>query len=165
MTVLPANAFEFLSHSSEQTRRLGMRLGALLQPGHVVCLQGELGAGKTTFVQGLAAGWGSLDDVSSPTFILVNVYRRADGNQLFHFDTYRIESAPEAEELDLDAMLSAGPLVIEWPERMAALLPDEKLWIKLEYVDDDRRQLTFLPSGKNYENMLEHFRKSSFGNY
>jgi len=165
MPVLPANAFDFLSHGSEQTRRLGMRLGALLQAGDVVCLQGELGAGKTTFVQGLAAGWGSLDDVSSPTFILINIYRRSDGGQLFHFDTYRIESAPEAEELDLDAMLSAGPLVIEWPERMAAVLPDERLWIRLEYVDEDLRRLTFLPAGKNYEKMLEHFRKSSFGNY
>jgi len=163
MPVLPANAFDFLSHSPEQTRRLGMRLGALLCTGDVVCLQGELGAGKTTFVQGLAAGWGSLDAVSSPTFILVNVYRRANGGQLFHFDTYRIESAPEAEELDLDAMLGAGPLVIEWPERMAGVLPAERLWIKLEHVDDDRRQLTFLPAGKHYENLLGDFRQSSFG--
>ena len=163
MPVLPANAFDFLSHSPEQTRRLGMRLGALLQTGDVVCLQGELGAGKTTFVQGLAAGWGSLDAVSSPTFILVNVYRRADGDQLFHFDTYRIESASEAEELDLDAMLSAGPLVIEWPERMLAVLPTERLWIRLEHVDDDRRQLTFLPAGKHYETLAHDFRQSSFG--
>ena len=163
MPVLSANSFDFLSHSPEQTRRLGMRLGALLQTGDVVCLQGELGAGKTTLVQGLAAGWGSLDAVSSPTFILVNIYRRPDEGQLFHFDTYRIESAPEAEELDLDAMLNDGPLVIEWPERMAGVLPDERLWIKLEYVDEDRRQLTFIPMGKNYETLLENFRKSSFG--
>jgi tRNA threonylcarbamoyladenosine biosynthesis protein TsaE len=163
MPVLPANAFDFLSHSPEQTRRLGMRLGAFLQAGDVVCLQGDLGAGKTTFVQGLAAGWGSLDAVSSPTFILVNLYRRADGGQLFHFDTYRVESTLEAEELDLDAMFSAGPLVIEWPERMAGVLPAEQLWIKLEHVDSDRRKLTFLPSGKRYENLLGDFRQSSFG--
>ena len=163
MPVLPANAFDFLSHSSEQTRRLGMRIGALLHTGDVVCLQGELGSGKTTFAQGLAAGWGSLDDVSSPTFILVNVYRHADGSQLFHLDTYRIESTMEAEDLDLDAMLNAGPLVIEWPERMAGILPPERLWIKLEYVDDDCRQLTFLPTGKKYENLLAQFRRSSFG--
>ena len=163
MPILDAYTFEFFSRSPEQTRRLGMRLGALLQTGDVVCLQGELGAGKTTFVQGLASGWGSLDAVSSPTFILVNVYRRADESQLFHFDTYRIDSASEAEELDLDAMLSAGPLVIEWPERMAGVLPDERLWIKLEYVDEDRRQLTFLPAGKNYVELLANFRKSSFG--
>ncbi len=163
MPVLTDKAFDFLSHSSEQTRRLGMRLGALLQPGNVICLQGDLGAGKTTFVQGLAAGWGSLDAVTSPTFILVNVYRRGDGSQLFHFDTYRIESAPEAEELDLEAMLASGPLVIEWPEQIANVLPAERLWIKLDYIDDDRRQLTFLPNGKYYENLLDRFRISSFG--
>jgi len=163
MPVLSANAFDFLSHSPEQTRRLGMRLGALLKNGDIVCLQGDLGAGKTTFVQGVASGWGSLDAVSSPTFILVNVYRRLNGGQLFHFDTYRIESLSEAEELDLDAMLNAGPLVIEWPERMAGVLPAERLWIKLEYVDSDRRQLTFLPAGKHYEKLLGDFRQSSFG--
>ena len=170
MPILDANTFEFFSRSPEQTRRLGMRLGALLQPGDVVCLQGNLGAGKTTLVQGMAQGWGALDAVSSPTFVLVNVYRRANGGQLFHFDTYRVESAPEAEELDLDAMLSSGPLVIEWPERMAGVLPAEKLWVKLEYVvpdpgaiDDDRRELSFLPVGERYTYLLNEFRKSSFG--
>jgi tRNA threonylcarbamoyladenosine biosynthesis protein TsaE len=163
MPVLPANSFDFFSHSPEQTRRLGLRLGALLQVGDVVCLQGELGAGKTTLVQGLAAGWGSLDAVSSPTFVLVNVYRRVDGSQLFHFDTYRVESAPEAEELDLDTMLSSGPLVIEWPERMMSVLPSERLWIKLNYVDDDRRELTFIPVGKRYIGLLDDFRRSTFG--
>ena len=163
MPVLPVNAFDFFSRSPEQTRRLGMRLGAHLRSGDVICLQGDLGAGKTTFVQGLAVGWGSLDAVSSPTFVLVNLYRRADGGQLFHFDTYRIESVPEAEELDLDAMLNSGSLVIEWPERLAGVLPAERLWIKLEYVDEDRRELTFLPAGKRYIQLLKDFRKSSFG--
>lgn len=163
MPVLSANAFDFFSHSPEQTRRLGMRLGARLQPGDVVCLQGELGSGKTTFVQGLAVGWGALDAVSSPTFVLVNVYRRADGGQFFHFDTYRLESMPEAEELDLDAMLGSGPVVIEWPEHLAELLPPDRLWIKLSYVDEDRRELTFLPAGNHYINLLNEFRLSSFG--
>jgi tRNA threonylcarbamoyladenosine biosynthesis protein TsaE len=154
MPVLLANAFDFLSHSPEQTRRLGMRLGALLRAGDVVCLQGELGAGKTTLVQGLAAGWGSLDPVSSPTFILVNVYRRPNEDQLFHFDTYRLESASEAEELDLDAMLNAGPLVIEWPERMAGVLPSERLWIRLEYIDETQRALSFQATGHRSQQIL-----------
>lgn len=140
-----------------------MRLGALLQPGDVVCLQGELGAGKTTFVQGLAEGWGSLDAVSSPTFIIVNLYRRSDGHQLFHFDTYRLETAPEAEELDIDSMLFQGPLVIEWPERVEKVLPADRLWIRLEHIDDERRQLTFLPSGKHYTDLLAEYRQASFG--
>ena len=107
MPILDAHMIEFFSRSPEQTRRIGLRLGGLLKPGDVLCLQGDLGAGKTTFTQGLAQGWGSLDTVSSPTFILVNVYRRADGAQLFHMDAYRLETIPEAEELDLDSMVSA----------------------------------------------------------
>src|SRR5215207_2830991 len=110
MPILDTHSLEFFSKSPEQTRRIGMRLGAVLKKGDVVCLQGELGAGKTTFVQGVAQGWGSLDSVSSPTFILVNMYRRADQSQLFHMDAYRLESTPEAEELDLDSMLAQGAL-------------------------------------------------------
>src|SRR5512135_2257660 len=112
MPVLPATAFDLLSHSPEQTRGLGFRLGALLLPGDLVCLQGELGAGKTTFVQGLAQGWGALDPVSSPTFVLVNAYRRPDSSQLFHLDAYRVDSLGEAEELDVDNYLVQGPLVV-----------------------------------------------------
>ena len=138
---------DFISHSPEETRSVGTRLGALLQPGDVICLQGELGAGKTTFTQGLAQGWGSLDAVSSPTFIIVNVYRRANGEQLYHLDTYRLESAPEAEELDIDTMLMSGPLIVEWPERMQSVLPAERLWITLEHLDDDERQLRFEAQG------------------
>lgn len=160
MPVLPATTFDLLSHSPEQTRAFGMRLGALLEPGDVICLQGELGAGKTTFVQGLAQGWGTLDAVSSPTFILVNVYRRPDDGRLFHFDTYRLDSALEAEELDIDAMLLKGPLVIEWPERMQSVLPAERLWIRLEHVDESERRLTFLPAGKRYESLLAEYRHS-----
>jgi tRNA threonylcarbamoyladenosine biosynthesis protein TsaE len=118
MAILDEHMLEFFSRSPEQTRRIGMRLGGALQAGDILCLQGDLGAGKTTFTQGLAQGWGSLDSVSSPTFILVNQYRRADGSLLFHLDAYRLESVPEAEELDLDAMLEEGALIIEWPERL-----------------------------------------------
>ena len=114
---------DFFSRSPEQTRRIGTRLGEVLQPGDVICLQGDLGAGKTTFVQGVARGWGSQDSVSSPTFILVNVYRRGDQARLFHMDAYRLDSTPEAEELDLDTMLVQGALLIEWPERIKTLVP------------------------------------------
>ncbi len=91
MPVLDEHSLDFFSRSPEQTRRLGARLGAVLRPGDVICLQGDLGAGKTTFVQGVAQGWGSLDSVSSPTFVIVNEYRRADGDLLFHMDAYRLE--------------------------------------------------------------------------
>ncbi len=140
-----------------------MRLGSALQAGDLICLQGELGAGKTTFVQGIAQGWGSLDSVSSPTFILVNIYRRADKNQLFHMDAYRLDSTLEAEELDLDSMLAEGALIVEWPERMAGLIPTERLWINLEHVDDEEREMMFKANGKRYDELLDAIRHSVVG--
>jgi tRNA threonylcarbamoyladenosine biosynthesis protein TsaE len=163
MPILDANSLEFFSRSPEQTRRLGMRLGKLLQPSDVVCLQGELGAGKTTLVQGLAQGWGAVDPVSSPTFVLVNVYRRPDAGQLFHLDAYRLESAAEAEELDLDTLLEQGPLVVEWAERIAASLPAERLWAELEYVAEEQREMRFAARGERYEHLLEGLRQGVYG--
>jgi tRNA threonylcarbamoyladenosine biosynthesis protein TsaE len=154
---------DVFSRSPEQTRRIGMRLGAALQPGDVICLQGDLGAGKTTFVQGMAHGWGSLDAVSSPTFIIVNVYRRADEARLFHMDAYRLDSTPEAEELDLDSMLAQGALLIEWPERIGDLLPDERLWIQFEHVDDEERELKFKPTGTRYTALADQVREAVYG--
>jgi len=154
---------EFFSRSPEQTRRIGMRLGSLLKAGDVVCLQGDLGAGKTTFTQGLAQGWGSLDMVSSPTFILVNLYRRADGGQLFHMDAYRLETVPEAEELDLDAMLAEGALIIEWPERLGELIPKEHLQIQLEHISEEHRQMNFHAHGTRYDELLDSIRQSMVG--
>ena len=163
MPILDKHMLEFTSRSPEQTRRIGMRLGSLLQTGDVICLQGNLGAGKTTFTQGLAQGWGSLDSVSSPTFILVNQYRRADGEKIFHLDTYRLDSTGEAEQLDLDNYLAEGALIIEWPERLGNLIPPENLWINLEHVAEEHRQMSFRAHGKRYDELLENVRQSMFG--
>src|SRR4026207_1720296 len=106
MPILDSHTMLCLSGSRDRTRRVGGRWGGVVQVGDVICLQGDLGAGKTTFVQGIAKGWGSLDLVSSPTFIIVNMYRGNDEARLFHMDAYRLDSTSEAEELDLEAMLS-----------------------------------------------------------
>ncbi len=164
MTILNSDSFEFISHGAEQTRRLGMRLGALLTVGSLVCLQGDLGSGKTTFVQGVSVGWGSLDQVSSPTFQLVNEYRRADSTKLFHLDSYRLSSVMEAEELAIDSMLPVCCVLLEWPEMMAELLPAHRLWIKFNYVDESLRELFFIPTGPSYIKQLETFRKQIMGN-
>ena len=163
MPFLDSHMMDFFSRSPEQTRRVGSRLGGALQTGDVICLQGDLGAGKTTFVQGIARGWGSLDSVSSPTFILVNVYRRADQSQLFHMDAYRLDSTPEAEQLDLDSMLTDGALIIEWPERMNGLVPNERLWVNLDHVDEEEREMKFKASGKRYDELLEVVRNATYG--
>jgi len=163
MPILDVHTLEFFSRSPEQTRRVGMRLGGLLRKGDVICLQGDLGAGKTTLVQGLAQGWGSLDPVSSPTFIIVNIYRRPDDGQLFHMDAYRLESAPEAAELDLDEMLAQGSLLIEWPERVQEVLPKDHIWISFEYVAEENRQLIIKATGTRYDDLLSELRQDLFG--
>ena len=163
MPILDAHTLDFFSRSPEQTRRIGLRLGGALQAGDVICLQGDLGAGKTTFVQGVALGWGSLDSVSSPTFILVNVYRRNDEARLFHMDAYRLDSTPEAEELDFDSMLAEGAMLIEWPERIDGLVPDERLWINFEHLDEEEREMKFKSTGKRYDDLLETIRHAAYG--
>ena len=163
MPTVDSHTMDVFSRSPEHTRHLGMRLGKALQPGDVICLQGDLGAGKTTFVQGVAQGWGSVDSVSSPTFIIVNMYRDGNQKQLFHMDAYRLDSTPEAEELDLDTMLAQGPLLIEWPERMAPLIPNERLWVQLEYINEEEREMRFKSSGKRYDDLLAVIRHTAFG--
>lgn len=163
MPILDARTLEFFSRSPEQTRRIGARMGSLLQSGDVVCLSGDLGAGKTTLVQGIAQGWGSLDNVSSPTFVLINEYRRPDGKCLYHLDAYRLGSALEAEDLDLDRLMESGPLVVEWPERIKAVLPKDTLWVNLKWIADEQRAMTFNSHGSRYDEMLKEFRKRVFG--
>ncbi len=163
MPILKSQSMEFISRSAEQTRRAGMRLGALLQPGDVIGLVGDLGAGKTTLMQGVAAGWGSLDPVSSPTFVLVNVYRRPDHQRLFHLDAYRLNNTHEAEDLDLEAMIENGPLVIEWGDRVSQVLPEERLWLKIKWMDENQRDFIITAFGSRYEALLLEFRKQVFG--
>ena len=161
--ILDRNSLEIISRSTEQTRRVGMRLGSMLKPGDVVCLIGDLGSGKTTLVQGLAAGWGTLDPVSSPTFVIVNLYRRLDRSQLFHLDAYRLSGPAEAADLDLDAMLSEGALVIEWADIIMEALPQERITVNLRYVDEFQRDLVFSARGQHYQNLLANFREQVYG--
>jgi tRNA threonylcarbamoyladenosine biosynthesis protein TsaE len=163
MPILDAHSMEFISRGAEQTRRLGMRMGAHLQSGDLICLIGDLGSGKTTLVQGLAAGWGSLDKASSPTFVLVNMYRRPDKLKLFHVDAYRLSGAREAEDLDLDAMLETGPMVVEWAERIQEALPQENLQVNLRWMDEDQRDLIFIAHGDRYQKLLALVRRQVFG--
>jgi tRNA threonylcarbamoyladenosine biosynthesis protein TsaE len=163
MPILAPNSVEFISRSADQTRRVGMRLGMYLADNFLICLEGELGSGKTTFVQGLASGWGSLDQVSSPTFVLINLYRHPEGRRLYHVDAYRLDSPTEAEDLDLDTMLENGSMVIEWAEKIKSILPAEHIWIKLRDINQEQRDLIFSARGKRYESILEVFRRRIYG--
>lgn len=163
MPILDPHSLEFFSRSPAQTRRVGMRLGAQLKPGDVVCLHGELGTGKTTLVQGMASGWGSLDQVTSPTFVLINVYRHPEGGEFYHLDAYRLSSAGEAIDLDLEVLLSRGPLVVEWPEHIQPSLPADHLWVTLQWLDDEHRSVLFVPRSERYRVMLRTLRQQLYG--
>ena len=164
MPILDERSLEFISHSPEQTVRLGARLGELLISGDLLCLSGELGAGKTTFVTGIGRGWGALESVTSPTFVLVNEYRRADGLCLRHMDSYRLTSARDALALGLEDLLdAAGAMLIEWPERILEVLPRERLNLKLTWVTDTKRSFRLEAAGARYERLLNEFRRATFG--
>jgi tRNA threonylcarbamoyladenosine biosynthesis protein TsaE len=164
MPILDDRSLEFLSHSPEQTRRLGVRLGEMLEDGDLVCLEGDLGSGKTTLAQGIGRGWGALEAVTSPSFVLVNEYRRANASILFHVDAYRLTGPEEAQAMGLHELLASGPpLIIEWPQRVAGLLPESNLTIALSWVDDSRRRMRFQANGTRYERLLRDYRKLAFG--
>ncbi len=165
MPILDEHTLEFISRSSDQTRRLGARLGQLLHGGECICLEGQLGAGKTCFAQGIAAGWGVPGPVRSPTFILINEFRRpGDSHRLYHIDLYRIDSLSEAWALGLDDIwASDGICIIEWPERAASLIPSDRLWIRISVLDETRRMLRFTAEGAAYQTLLDAFRRAAFG--
>jgi tRNA threonylcarbamoyladenosine biosynthesis protein TsaE len=162
--ILDERSLEFLSHSPEQTQRIGVRLGELLPANAVLLLAGDLGAGKTTLAQGIARGWGSLDMVTSPTFVLINEYRRADGAVLFHVDAFRLSGTQEAESLGLEELFErTGPVMIEWPEKIREALPSDHLRILIQWAEESRRNLHFSATGASYEELLRNFRKAAFG--
>lgn len=165
MAILDRWTIDFVSSSVEQTTRLGVRLGELLQVEDLVCLSGELGAGKTALARGIGRGWGSGLRVTSPTFTLVNEYPRlADGRILYHIDCYRLEETADQLTVGLDDVLDgAGAVMIEWPERIIAMLPEDRLWIALSYVSETRRKLRISAAGKRSAELLEDFKKSAFG--
>ena len=151
------STLNFVTHSPAETRRLGARLAALLQPGNIVGLQGDLGSGKTQFVKGLARGLGVREAVHSPTFILANEYH-SGRLPVFHVDAYRVESAGEAIGFGLDDYLNDGGVTtIEWADRVAGALPQERLWIEFADAGDDNRTISLQARGKRYARLLEEF--------
>lgn len=164
--ILNEKSLEFLSRSPEQTRRLGARLGQLLHGGETICLQGPLGAGKTMLAQGIGRGWGATDPLISPTFVLMRQHHRAAGDDvLLHIDFYRLEGPQDAWSLGLEDWLESPDVVavIEWADRAPEILPEERLWIRLEPGGGERRRLLFTAHGSSYERLLHEFRRAAFG--
>ncbi len=164
MPIIREGELDIISHSPQQTARLGARMGKLLVPGDVICLAGDMGAGKTVFASGVGKGWGAPYPLTSPTFTLVHEHRRADGEALFHLDCYRLQSADEIDTVGFDDMLDRkGILLIEWAERIEAALPPAHLRIELRVIDSTRRNLLLDSNGTRYETLVEQFREQAFG--
>lgn len=161
-------ALDLISHSPDQTRRFGYHLGRLARAGDVLLLHGQIGAGKTTLVQGIARGLGVEGYVQSPTFTLAGEHvGRTAGEKpttLYHLDLYRLEDAGELTTFGYEEYFEepSGIVVVEWPERMAGGVPDEHLLITLEHLADTKRRLAFLPQGSRAQETTEAFRAEVF---
>ena len=149
-----ANAVELDSGSPEATRQLAGRMATVADAGDVVCLWGELGAGKTVFAKGFGRGLGIEDTISSPTFVLMGEY--AGRLPLFHIDLYRLASAAEALDGGLiDDRQGTGVVLVEWPDRLGNALPADRLDVQIDGGPDDRRRLRITAVGTGYERYVQ----------
>ena len=159
----------YVTRSPEETQELGRRLGALLEVGDLVLLQGPLGSGKTTLTQGIAWGAGVTGYAHSPTFVLVNEY--AGRITLHHVDLYRLDGGTtavgdlrEVEELDFEGMLATGACVVEWADRASDALSPSHLAVSLEPGGDpDERTIALEAAGERYMAILDDLAPEGMG--
>ncbi|RJP28168.1 MAG: tRNA (adenosine(37)-N6)-threonylcarbamoyltransferase complex ATPase subunit type 1 TsaE [Candidatus Omnitrophota bacterium] len=147
---------KIISHSPENTFKLGKNLARYVSKGDIICLSGQLGSGKTVFVKGLAAGLGiDKEEVISPTFVIVRKY---EGRiKLFHLDLYRIIMPFELADLGYDELLYNDAVsAIEWPEKLGNLMPENFLKIDISIIDNGRI-LGFVPMGRHYQEVTRSF--------
>jgi tRNA threonylcarbamoyladenosine biosynthesis protein TsaE len=163
--ILREGELDIISNNPDQTRRLGIRLGKLLQAGDIICLSGDMGAGKTVFSSGIGMGWGADTPLTSPTYNLVHEHRHPTNPEpLYHLDCYRLSGAEEADTIGLDDILDGNGIVIfEWAERIEDMLPDEYLWVDIRVMDEDRRNFIMEANGKRYHELIDTYKKHVFG--
>lgn len=150
------------TRSPEETCALGSLVGELLEPGHILLLDGNLGAGKTQFVRGVAAGAGLPEDevVTSPSYNLLNEYHCR--LTLYHFDLYRLITSQDVIELGFEETLnSGGAVLVEWPDRLTDLLHGEGLWLSFAFVDETCRRLDFLAKDSRHAALLGNIATSA----
>ena len=150
-----------VSNSLKDTKSIGEKLAKLLKPGDNIALIGELGSGKTTFTKGLASGLGVKDPeyVNSPSFVLLKEYEARIN--LYHFDLYRIESLGDIDYIGISEYINGdGITVIEWADKMKALMPAEYLKITIRITGKERRVFNFKPYGKRYYNIISRYIES-----
>jgi tRNA threonylcarbamoyladenosine biosynthesis protein TsaE len=139
---------EYITNSSEETQKLGADFSQALKGGDFLAFYGELGSGKTTFIQGLAKGLGITRRIISPTFIIVRHYKIKSGN-FYHIDLYRTESESDLLGLGIDEIIKdeSNIVALEWAEKMGELLPRKRIDLHFEYLGDNKRKINV----KRYE--------------
>ena len=146
---------EIILNGLDETREFGIKFGELLRPGDVVCLNGELGAGKTTLTKSIGLGLEVDDYITSPTFSLINEY---EGRYpVYHFDVYRLENTDELYDLGFDEYFyGKGVSIIEWADKIENFLPEERVVLDIEYGDNiDERRINIKIYGNRYKEILE----------
>lgn len=143
--------YKYTSRSEKDTLELAQNLESEKFPNMVICLEGELGSGKTVFVKGFAGALGIEDNVTSPTFTLVKEYLNGE-LPLYHMDVYRLEGSNENVGLD-EYFYKGGVTIIEWSDLIRDCLPEERLDIKFKVIDENTRVLVFEPHGNIYEDL------------
>lgn len=146
---------KIITKNEEQTYKLGEHLGKILQQGDIICLTGDLGAGKTAFTKGIGIGLDIKEFITSPTYTIINEY---DGRiSLFHFDVYRLEGVEEMYELGYEEyFFGDGAVVIEWADIVKDIIPQERLWITiLRGKEEDTREILFDASGERYQRVIK----------
>ena len=148
-----------MTHSAEQTQKLGTSIGKLAEPGDIYLLIGELGAGKTCLTQGIAYGLDIQEYTLSPSFVIM---RELHGRlALYHMDFYRLDNIKEISDLGLDDYLyGKGVCVIEWANKGMTVLPEDHLIIKIDYLSGNERSFVIEPKGKRYVSMLKKLKDS-----
>jgi tRNA threonylcarbamoyladenosine biosynthesis protein TsaE len=135
------------------TATLAARLAAMARPADVIALKGELGTGKTAFARAFIRACGNQDEVPSPTFTLVQVYD-VGSTEIWHFDLYRLRTPEDSWELGIEDAFVSGISLIEWPERLGSLLPEQRLEITLSYGDGPGARRASLDPGKEWQARL-----------
>ena len=147
------NQYKYTSHSEEDTMELAQNIESEKFPNMVLCLQGELGSGKTVFVKGFASSLGIDENITSPTFNLVKEYNNGE-MPLYHMDVYRLENGDDGSFGLTDYFNKGGVTIIEWSDIIKDSLPEERLELKFKVIDENTRVITLIPHGKEYEDLL-----------
>ncbi len=153
------NTYNFSSNSINDTLMLGKNLASLLKKGDLVVLSGELGAGKTKFTEGFLKFFNLEDEISSPTFNIVNEYKK-DDISIYHFDVYRLEDVAEFYEIGGDEYFENGICLIEWGELIKDALPKSFISIDITKLENDenKRLFRFISQGERYDKVLENLK-------